>query len=226
MKHYRSCLWILSLFLIGCSSASIDGNVSVKVNADGSGQYQLSLLTHPVMIEYFQKYKTELTHHQFRIKEVSKGDQVGWIATKDVAQLMKEPLPFAIPTSAPKQSKIEKAVQIDNGFYWKEIKVDYPLDLTFLRQEFPALPFIVDRIHLALTVSLPVPFQEQNANHLSDDQKTATWRLTAGEVNRIYANVKVPNPAGWVITIAALLIILILLIILWCFRRKKKQLMN
>ncbi len=213
MKHYRCYIWIVFLFLLGCSSASIEGKIHVKVNADGSGQYQLSLLTHPAIIEYFQEYKKVLSHHQFRIKEITIDQQVGWIATKDVEQLLKEPLPLSIPTSSSQPSEMDKTVRINEGFYWKEVIVDYPLDLTFLTQEVPVLSFIADRIHLALTVSLPIPFQEQNAHHLSDDQKTATWQLKVGEINPIYAKVKIPNPIGWIITLIGILLLLILVII-------------
>lgn len=217
MKFFRSSILLLFLLLIGCSPASIDGKAHIKVNADGSGQYQFTLLTHPLTLFYFQKFKQSLIDQQFEVKEITREKQVGWIATKTVKDLRNESIPLSIPTfqqSIPKPP--EKILQIDDGFYWKQMMIHYPLDLT----QYKAPTLIANRIRLALVVTLPIPFQEQNATHLSSDQKTATWQLKVGQVNPIYAKVKVPNPKGWIITIAGVFIILILWIILLV--RKKK----
>lgn len=218
MKHFRNWFFLLFLVLIGCSSASIDGNISIKVNQDGSGQYQFSFLTHPVILPYLEEYKKELIQQQFEIKEITKEDQVGWIATKNTKNIQNEPLPTAIPVSTPKQIHSKKVVHIEDGFYWKEIKIDYPLDLT--QQEIPS--FIEDQIRLSLVITLPVSFQEENATQLSNDEKTATWQLKVGEVNRIYAKVKVPNLTGWLITFIGIFVVLVLSIVY--FIRKKRKL--
>jgi|GEM_PF-5767809 len=217
MKHYRAWFLIFILILTGCQSASIYGEALIKVNQDGSGQYRITLLTHPKVVDFFQAYKATFVHQQFQVKEITKGKRAGWVATKNVENLQQEPFPVIIPTFVQKPSSTTNIIQIDDGFYWNEITVDYPLDLT--PWKVPAL--VAKRIHLSLIVSLPIPFEAQNANHLSSDKKTATWQLKVGEVNRIFAKVKVPNPKGWFITLIGCIMVAIIAMILFYIRKRK-----
>lgn len=220
MKHHRAWLLIFILILTGCQSASIHGEAFIKVNKDGSGQYRLTLLTHPSVMHLFQEYKPILLHHQFEIEEILNGKQAGWVATKKFSNILEEKFPLAVFSST-KNQPLKQAIDIQSGFYYKQIQVDYPVDLTFITEEFPITRYLSNRIHLYLTVSLPVPFQEQNANSISSDQKTATWKLEVGKINRIQAKVKIPNPMGWILTSIGILLLLILGIVGFKLRNKK-----
>lgn len=219
----KSCRWFcffLFLILLGCNSASVNGNLFVKVNPDGSGKYRFTILTHPIAIQHFQKYKAELIHNQFQIKEIVKDQQVGWIASKQVDNLMHEPPPISVPTTT--NTPFKKAIHIQSGFYTTQIEVNYPLDLTRIVEEAPLIHLIKDRIHLNLVVSLPTAFQEHNASSISKDKKTATWKLKMDEINLIQAKVTFPNPVGWWITLIGISILFIL-IIMFVFKHKNKS---
>lgn len=225
MKYQQKWILLICCLLIlsGCSLASVDGQLNVKVNADGSGQYQFTVLTHPATLKYFQKYQTQLREQDFQIVPISKGEQQGWRATKQVDHLLKEPLPLSITTSA--NTNMEQAVKVTKGFYQTQIQVNYPLDLTHMTEESPLILLIKDRIRLKLVVTLPVEFEQQNATTLSNDKKTATWQLKVGEINPLQAQVTVPNPVGWLITIVAgsILLLLLLISIIVIFRKRRNR---
>lgn len=213
--------WIASfLFLAACSQASVDGEMKININEDGSGSYQFSILTHPITLRYFEKYYQQLQENQFQIKKQTKGEQVGWIATKKIDQVSQESLPMPLSMKTSSQSSVKQSISVDRGFYFHQIRVNYPLDLTQIPQESPLILLMKDRIHLRLILSLPVTFEDHNAHQISKDGKTATWNLKVGEINPIQAQVTIPNLWGWIITIIGS-ILLITILMIWL--RKKRR---
>jgi hypothetical protein len=218
---WQSWLYLLScLFLLtACSRVSVDGHLQVNVNADGSGRYQFTLLTQPQALPYFAEYEALLKKQHFQLTSLRRDQRVGWIARKHVADVLHEPLPLALSTAT--QPGAKQAVTVDKGFYQTIIRVNYPLDLTQITEQSPLVTLIQDRIHLRLSVALPVAFVEQNATTISKDKKTATWQLKVGQINQLRASVMIPNPIGWIVTLAGAGILLILLIAVLIWMRKK-----
>lgn len=210
------------LLLCACSQATVDGELRVKVNADGSGNYQFKILTHPAALKYFEAYQEQLKENQFQIKPITQDQLKGWQASKEVKNFTQESLPLSVPTSS--IPSMDKVVKQEKGFYYTTIHVNYPLDLTQITQESPLITLIQDRIHLRLNVSLPIAFEEQNATSLSKDKKTATWQLKVGEINPLKAKVTVPNPTGWIITFVGggVLCLLLIVLAIWLWKRKKR----
>ncbi|MDN4593767.1 DUF3153 domain-containing protein [Polycladomyces subterraneus] len=241
MKPKRSRYgWVLLtmvcvMLLTGCVNATMH----ITVHSDGSGVYQLKLLSNPLLAEQIAPIKDRLQQKGYQVKTVNEGDQTGWVAEKHVDNVLKEPpdqnmfkdlLPnqpsaslAAVSTDAVPQSGSsgQPAFHFDPGFFTLKFRVDTHVDLrsmkdlggTFLGDS------LGDLLHLRLMLTLPIAPDHHNANNVTDDGKILTWDLKPGQDNPIFMEAEFPNPLGW----GAILLIVVILLIVRRVRKKRQH---
>ncbi|MCH5584811.1 hypothetical protein MK805_07470 [Shimazuella sp. AN120528] len=203
------------LFLTGC----IQGNLHVTINKDGSGIYQWKVLTNAKAQKYIRHITTLYSRKGYEAKFIREKNQVGFLATKPVKNIAKEPLNkeinAAIPTELipsggqsktvlstntnPQSFQPIKELSIKSGF-WKttllyQTQVNMQKNIVNLLGPFaPYLSGLLDRIKFRFLLTLPIAPTKQNANTVSKDGKTLTWNLKLGQNNPIVLGIDVPTP--------------------------------
>lgn len=192
----------LLLILTGCSKKSeIYGDLHIWIYANGSGKYELTMRTHPLLLPNLQFLKERLQASQFKIQTFENKSSAGWIATKQVKNIRDEPIPFeeSVATTHTTE-KWKKSIQIKRGIFFQTISMDYDLNLTKIDQEVPLKEFaklFYDRVKIKLFLTLPIRPTKHNAVVESDEGKTLQWNPQLGKHNRIQLSGDIPNLVGW-----------------------------
>jgi hypothetical protein len=240
-------LLVLTVFLTGC----IDADMHITINRDGSGKYEIKVLTNPLILSQFNDFKNRLSSHGYQIRTLDEGDKQGWVAVKEVksviddppgkefkdeansafrffgnqtASLPKDDHPLAIHSFSPIKG-LGKGFKVKNGLFTTTLVYNTHVDLTRLKQSdaYGLDQLIFNKMNLRLILTLPVKVDQSNATQVSPDGKTLIWKIRPGEDNPIYMSVKIPNPITWFILILMIVLLLIIALIVWMRRRKRNR---
>ncbi|MBA4494209.1 DUF3153 domain-containing protein [Paenactinomyces guangxiensis] len=236
----------MALILTGC----VDAHMHVTINLDGSGTYEVKILSNKMIASQFDDLKQRLAQYGYQVKELDEGNKKGWVATKIVDNVVEEPpgkefqdganaaLEFFSKRTAsanttdlqyatPSISGLGKEFKVENSLFTTTLIFDTNVDLTDLNEGSDTLgslnQMILDQINLNFILTLPVEVDKHNATSVSDDGKTLTWKIKPGEKNPIYMAIDIPNFLTWGIIIVLGIIVLIIVIIVLVSRRKKKK---
>ncbi|MBA4837811.1 hypothetical protein H1R82_14430, partial [Thermoactinomyces intermedius] len=81
------CLSFFLLFTTGC----VQADIHVDIHRDGSGTYQVKVLTNDLILPNLGNVKARLKQQGFQLREISEGSQKGFVAEKKVRSVIKEP---------------------------------------------------------------------------------------------------------------------------------------
>jgi hypothetical protein len=239
-------LLTLTVFLTGC----IDAKMHITVNRNGSGIYEIEVLTNHLLLSQFDNLKNRLAVNGYQIRTEEKGDKEGWVAVKRVESVVDDPPGkefreganaafrfFSHQTASlngdghlfasdtPNLVKgLSNGFKVKNRLFTTTLIYDNHVDLTSLKQkDLMGLDQLVfDQMNLRFILTLPVKVDKNNATTVSPDGKTLTWKIRPGTDNPIYMVVIIPNPITWGILIL-LLIVLFVVGLIWFIRRRKRR---
>jgi hypothetical protein len=207
-------------FLTGC----VQGNLHVTINKDGSGIYQWKVLANARAQTYIKHISTIYSYKGYDAKIIREKGQVGFIATKPVKNIAKEPLnkeindvipaKFFTNTSSkevmvtPKTVQPIKELTINSGF-WKtsllyQTQVNMQKNINHLAGRYAAyLSGWLNKQKFQFHLTLPIAPTKQNAQVISKDGKTLTWNLKLAQNNPIILGIDVPTPVILVLAFAS-----------------------
>lgn len=248
-KSFR--MFILAVLMIVILTGCVDAHMHITVNLDGSGTYEIKVLSNPLVVAQFAEFKKQLEQEGYQIRDVEENGKKGWVAVKEVDDLAKEPPlkemedsvnsairawahqvassdPTALAAGAVPFDGLGEGFRVENSFLTTRIVVDTDADMTHLKQgagnEFGGLEnLIFDQMNLNFILTLPIEVKEHNATSVSPDGKTLTWKLKPGEKNPIHMMIEIPNFVGWGILLGGILLLLVLIAIFVIVALKKKR---
>lgn len=250
-KWKKTKVILLSLFIVTLLSGCLDASMHVKVNWDGSGEYEVKVLAGEMILEQLEDMKQELQQKNYEVKTIEENNKTGWVAIKKVDNVLKDPPmeEFQKTTNSAIQwieSQMASAsgntnvqhqalkgltddYKIENSLFFTTVTINTEADLTDLMdQEEDKLDqqlskWIMDQMNLKFMLTLPIKADKHNATTVSEDGKTLTWKLKPGEKNPIHLVLSIPNIITWGIIIGLSFIILLVISILLIIRRRKKK---
>jgi hypothetical protein len=244
MRSSRTKHWLLLITLTLLLTGCVNADLHITVNKDGSGIYEVKILTNKLLLPQFQNLKQRLTDHGYRLQDIRQGKLVGWVAVKQVKNISEEPpgpefqdsqsafhwfaaqtaSAGAMPAASPETPHIRqlgKGFQIHPGLFTTTITYDANVDLRGMRKnDWMGLDqFLFDQMNLNFILTLPVKVDEHNATSVSPDGKTLTWKIRPGEENPIHMAIRFPNPLTW----SVLILTGIILLTVWIIRRIRRK---
>ncbi|WP_091567646.1 DUF3153 domain-containing protein [Melghirimyces thermohalophilus] len=219
------------LFVLILLTGCVHGDYHISVNPDGSGLYRLKVLTQPLLLRELDPLRAQIKKSGYQIRKTEEGDQIGWIAEKQVDNVVEEPpgedLKKALTPAGKSagliplpEERTTGPVQVNKSWFFYRITLDTEADLTQLKADNPLEQVWVDELDLNLKLSLPIKTDQHNADRLSQNGKTLGWHLKPGTTNPIYVEIEFPNPVGWGITGTG---ILVMALLLWRYRRSRAK---
>ncbi|WP_177168115.1 DUF3153 domain-containing protein [Marininema mesophilum] len=207
----------------------------VKINLDGSGTYNLKVLTNPLLVDQLNSFRQTTENEGYSVKTVEEDGQKGWIATKKVKNVAKEPpgqewmKEFSTDGKTAGLSQYmnyltkdqkQGPITIKNSFLNTRVSFRKNVNLKKMNISNPIAKSLIDQVKLNLRITLPFKSDRNNADSVSPDGKTLSWKLEPGKNNLIYADVKFPNPIGW-LKLAGMILVGIILLVLLIFLIKR-----
>ncbi len=224
-------VWILCMafffFLTGC----VNADVHITIQKDGSGIYQIKVLSNEWMLSRLAKTKNRLREQGFQISEISDPSEQGWIATKRVASVLNDPPGkfFKAVSRASASSLAMEKGRFTNGFEVKSrlftttIAYRNVIDLTDQLPQNQTSQWFLEQVDLQFHLTTPIRAREHNATSIRDDGKTLTWNIDPMKPTPIQVVYRIPNPITWSIILLITAISLIVTIIFRFRRRKRKK---
>lgn len=217
---------ITTLTFILLATGCVNADYHVTIHKDGSGIYRVKVLTPSVIADQLDPFQEKMENHGYRVREIREDHRVGWLAEKDVKSVVKDPpgdeLKDILGPSGKTAGLIpflregsRGPVRIEKSWFQYRILLQTEADLTHLQSDNPLERFLWEETNLRFRLTLPLKPGEHNADQVSDDGKTLTWKLEPGEKNPIRVLVEFPNPVGWILslTIAFILLLFILYLV-------------
>ncbi|PTM59999.1 DUF3153 domain-containing protein [Desmospora activa] len=235
--------WLKPMLLVLCLlllSGCVDADMHVTINWDGSGTYQLKVLSNPLLAEQLTSYKESLERKGYEVESIEEGEQIGWVASRSVENVAEDPPGEDLLEELTPEGKTASSLpfpilgeenigplQVDSGLFITHIRFQREVDLTTLVGDDPLQQAFAKEMNLTLRLTLPLEPDEHNANEVSDDGKTLAWDLKPGEVQTVEVNWDIPNPYTLVLIVLliGLLIglLLIVLMVRWIRRRRRRR---
>lgn len=223
--------WILCLafffFLTGC----VNADVHITIQKDGSGIYQIKVLSNEWMLTRLAKTKNHLREQGFRISEIANQSERGWIATKRVSSVLNDPPGKSLRTisraSASAQAMEEgnplNGFEVRNHLFTTTIAYRNVIDLTDQIREHQANQWFLEQVDLQFHLTTPIKARKHNATSVQDEGKTLTWNIDPTKPTPIQVVYRIPNPITWSIIVLTATVGLIMAIIFRFRRRKRKK---
>ena len=185
MKKVLKLFTIIAMMLIvltGC----VQVNYEVEVNKDGTADIAFIYGFEKEYLKDMETTGEELTEEMKKNAETSEyaveaysDDKIEGIkATKHAETLAEVSLEEAFGEEYVKDSE-ENQMKTEKKGAKMVYSQNAEIDLTSMGKEMASY------VNMKYTVKLPVAVGENNADDVSDDKKTLTWNLKAGEINKI-----------------------------------------
>lgn len=241
------CTLLVVILLGGC----VNADFHVTINKDGSGEYEYKVLTNALVIEQLEPLKSKLEEQGYQIENIEEENQVGWMAKKEVSNIINEPPGQDLFEEINAQNPIEmqaastphiatgppvtliSGLQSDDftinpGLFTILFRLDTEADLTGMKKTGEKLggqygEALLRQMNLNFILTLPIKPDHHNATSVSEDGKTLTWKLVPGEVNPILIEAKLPNPLFWGAVVLIFFLFVLIILIVWFVRRKKRK---
>ncbi|SMO86796.1 DUF3153 domain-containing protein [Melghirimyces algeriensis] len=236
-------IFMMTIVLSGC----VNADYHVKVNMDGSGVYEMKILTNKLVLEELKDLKKSLQDDGYKIKTITEDGKTGWIAKKEVANVIDEPpgkrmqdhlstliQPKPVASTDPitgvglgtplfLSDLNSEQVKVNTGLLFIRANVDMEADLSDVSSDNPMAEAFMDQVKLRFLLTLPIEPDSHNADHVSDDGKTLTWNMEPGKKNPIQLSIKIPNPVFWVPIIIVTVLFLIGFVVWLIIRNRRKR---
>ncbi|WP_176391863.1 DUF3153 domain-containing protein [Marininema halotolerans] len=218
-------------------SGCVNADLHVDLNMDGSGTYRLKVLTNPLVADQLSSFRKTVEAEGYTVKPTEENGQKGWIAEKDVKNVAKEPpgqewlKKFADEDATASAGVLDflnhdqkkGPLTVKHHFLTSRITFRKNVDLANMSIDNPLAQRLIHQVNLNLTVSLPIKPDRNNADSISNDGKTLSWKIEPGEKNPIFIEADVPNIKGW-LTLGGILLAVLLIggvLIFWVLSKKK-----
>lgn len=208
---------VMSFLLTGCLGAQ----TRVTINDDGSGTYEIRMVSNPIVMEQFQYFKQHLEERNYHVVAVNEGDKQGWVATKEVESVAKEPFSQDLEKGAPPAFQdIGRGFKMEDGLFTSTLTINSEVDLSRMGKGTSDLGQLGP--NLEFTLVLPTKTTENNATSVSKDGKILTWKLQPGEKTPIHVSATITNPITTGIALLLAILLLATLAFLWWRKRKRR----
>jgi hypothetical protein len=227
-NHRILTLICLSFFLLftGC----VQADIHVDIHRDGSGTYQVKVLTNDLILPNLGNVKARLKQQGFQLREISEGSQKGFVAEKKVRSVIKEPPGKTFESLKPTGSapatgpKKDGGLNVEHQFFTSRIIYQ---DVINLSEEMPRqdlAEWILKQMNFRFHLTTPLQAEEHNATSVEQGGKTLTWKIDPTKPNPVYVVYVIPNPYTWSV-ILLLAVIGLAAGIIWGIRvrRRKKR---
>ncbi|WP_164491733.1 DUF3153 domain-containing protein [Staphylospora marina] len=204
----RMILCFLLLLAAGC----VNAHARLTLHVDGSGTYEYKVVSNELILSRLEPVKNRLRESGYRIIPVTEKDLQGWIAVKEVENIVKEPpgtefrewvheavQPAGMDGVSVFSGPDDRPLSVRHDLLFTTVTLDKDVDLTRWKRSdlFGLEQLLYDRMNLKFILSLPVKPDDHNATSASDDGRTLTWNIRPGEHNRIWIRKTFPNPFTW-----------------------------
>ena len=148
--------------------------------------------------------KESAEESEYTIESYSDDEIAGFKASKHIDDLSKISLVEAFGEENVKDSE-ENQIKIEKNGSRITYSQNAKIDLTSMDESTASL------VAMKYTVKLPVASKDNNADEVSNDGKTLTWNLKAGEIKEV--NFKTANESGNKIIIIIVIIVVALIVV-------------
>ncbi|PTX61787.1 uncharacterized protein DUF3153 [Melghirimyces profundicolus] len=220
----------LSVLIGGC----VDADMHVIVHWDGSGEYRLKMLTHPLLGRELGPLQQRIENAGYRVKKIREGSRRGWLAVKKVENIAEDPpgqdLKREFTPKDPSASigplpgdQEQGPVKVDARTFTCLIRFRTNVDLRSIQTANQLEQAFLDAAELNLKLTLPLKAEKHNADSVSGDGRTMTWHLKPGQNNPVFFQLKVPNPVTWALIGLGVILLLIILTVGLIRRRRRRK---
>ena len=225
MKKLLSLISVMAILLValtGCVSV----NYEVTLNEDGTADVAYIYGFEKEMLEQLETSAEEMTSDMRENAEVSEyeietysDDKIeGFKAKKHIENLADISLEDAFGTENVKDSE-ENQIKIEKKAFKTVYSQKANIDLSAMDDSTASM------VTMKYVIKLPVKAGDNNASEVSEDGKTLTWNLKAGEVNEINFQAS-GNSLVMIILIIAVVVIVAVAVILIFLKKSQKNSKN
>lgn len=212
-------LIVTLITLTGC--AQLKYEVEIKPNGTGEISYvygisKTTLDTFNVSVDDFvDEMKEQAEESNYQVETYEDEEIAGFRASKHIEDFNEEfSLQEAFGEEYVKDTE-ENGIKVKKGLFATKYSQTAELDLSTISEEER------NYVTMSYQIKLPTKVTSTNADELSADEKTLTWNLTAGEINKIEFNASSVNALPVILLVVIVAIAIALIIIL-----KKKHTTN
>lgn len=212
-------LIVTLITLTGC--AQLKYEVEIKPNGTGEISYvygisKTTLDTFNVSVDDFvDEMKEQAEESNYQVETYEDEEIAGFRASKHIEDFNEEfSLQEAFGEEYVKDTE-ENGIKVKKGLFATKYSQTAELDLSTISEEER------NYVTMSYQIKLPTKITSTNADELSEDEKTLTWNLTAGEINKIEFNASSVNALPVILLVVIVAIAIALIIIL-----KKKHTTN
>lgn len=226
-NHLFQRLLCLSFFLLltGC----VNADIHVNIHKDGSGTYQVKVITNEWILSNLTSVKNQLEEQGFQLKEIANGSQKGWVAEKQVKSVMDEP-PTKVfqvlhpsgssPAMSPEQAE---GLTVHHQIFTTNIVYKDVIDFTDQMQQQGMEQWFFEQMNFRFHLTTPLQAKEHNATVMENDEKTLIWHIDPTKPNPIHVTYVIPNPVTWGVILLIAGTGLIAGVIWWIRSRRRKK---
>lgn len=226
MKKLLSLISVMAILLValtGCVSV----NYEVTLNEDGTADVSYIYGFEKEMLERTETTAEEMTSDMkekaetsgYEIETYSDDKIEGFKAKKHIENLSEISMEDAFGSENIKDLE-ENQIKIEKKVFKTEYSQKANIDLSAMGENAESI------VTLKYVIKLPVKAGDNNASEISEDGKTLTWNLKAGEVNEINFQASGNSSVMMIILIIAVVVIVAIAVILIFSKKSQKNSKN
>lgn len=223
MKKVLSLIAVMAILLValtGCVSV----NYEVTLNKDGTADVAYIYGFEKEMLEQLGASAEDMTSDMkanaetsnYQIEAYSDDKVEGFKAKKHIENLSELSLEDAFGSENVKDSE-ENQIKIEKKGLKTVYSQNASIDLSGMDESTESMVII------KYIIKLPVKVGENNASEVSEDGKTLTWNLKAGETNEISFEAESNYLTTIIMISIAILLVIIILIVVFLNKGKKNK---
>ena len=223
MKKVLSLIAVMAILLValtGCVSV----NYEVTLNKDGTADVAYIYGFEKEMLEQLGASAEDMTSDMkanaetsnYQIEAYSDDKVEGFKAKKHIENLSELSLEDAFGSENVKDSE-ENQIKIEKKGSKTVYSQNASIDLSGMDESTESM------VTMKYIIKLPVKVGENNASEVSEDGKTLTWNLKAGETNEISFEAESNYLTTIIMISIAILLVIIILIVVFLNKGKKNK---
>jgi hypothetical protein len=229
-KRMVFLLILLSLFLTAC----VEGDLSLKVNKDGSGEHTVTLGVEEEAVERFgsraqgmmDNANEELETKGYEVEPYEENGYIGFRAIKsfdDIQEMDILPVSGGLTEAgaAPAIGEVPVDMTTERGLFTNTYKVEAEVDLSNSGVLGGMQTLVADQLNLTFTLDLPLSPKSHNADRVKGN--ILQWDIQAAGTTNVMVEMNVPNVRNIAILVGSIAVILAIIGIWFCRNRKKQR---
>ncbi len=218
---------IASLFSAGC----FQGESNLTIDDNGKVTMNIEIMGVPILREHIEGWKNEMerSNRATEISPVSSGNMSGYRITMQY-QSIEQFAAQKIDIFGSKTGKA-KGIQQRKGWFFDEYSFDFLSEAPEDSEEYldnTLVQSMMPQIKFDMVINLPYAAEKNNAQHVSNDNKTLSWNLassiTSGKDVSVQVQFRIWHKEKIAVTLAAIIILLGAMI--YFLRKSQKQTEN